>query len=99
VGIAYPPGVLAFIPGFGGVRVARSLIFGIMFCQSMASMNYFDSKRKNPTDVLKQKSVMERHVITKSTNIHDYSCFCLFLLCVGYKNTPVLFLSIFTEQH
>jgi hypothetical protein len=48
----------------------------------MASMNYFDSKRKNPTYVLKQKSVMERHVITKSTNIHDYSCFCLFLLCV-----------------
>ena len=49
----------------------------------MASMNYFDSKRKNPTYVLKQKSVMERHVITKSTNIHDYSCFCLFCcVCV-----------------
>jgi hypothetical protein len=42
----------------------------------MASMNYFNSNRKNPTYVLKWKSVMERHVITKSTSIHDYSCFC-----------------------
>ena len=33
VGTAYPPGALAFIPGFGGVRVARSLIFCIMFCR------------------------------------------------------------------
>ena len=41
----------------------------------MASMKYFDSSRKNPTYILKWKSVMEMHVITKSTNLHVYCCF------------------------
>jgi len=33
-------------------------------------MNYFDSSRKNLIYVLKWKSVMEMHVITKYTNLH-----------------------------
>ena len=41
----------------------------------MASINYFDSSNKNLTFFLKWKSVMEMHVITKSTNLHVYSCF------------------------
>ena len=41
----------------------------------MASMNYFDSSWNNLTYILKWKSVMEMHVITKSTNLHVYSCF------------------------
>ena len=39
----------------------------------MASMNYFDSSRKNLTYILKWKSVMEMHVITQSTNLDVYS--------------------------
>ena len=35
--------------------------------QTMASMDYFDSRRKNLTYILKWKSVMEMHVITKAT--------------------------------
>ena len=39
--------------------------------QTMTSMNYFDSSRKNLTYTFKWKSViMEMHVITKSTNLH-----------------------------
>ena len=34
----------------------------------MASINYFDSSRE-------MKSVMEMHVIIKSTNFPAYSCF------------------------
>ena len=41
----------------------------------MVSMNYFDSSRKNLTYMLKWKSVMEMHAITKSTNLHVYSSF------------------------
>jgi hypothetical protein len=42
----------------------------------MASMNYFDSSRKNLTYILKWKSViMEMHVITQSTNLNVYSWF------------------------
>jgi hypothetical protein len=37
---AYPPGALAFIPGFGGVRVARSLIFCIM-CRWLFVLLFF----------------------------------------------------------
>ena len=40
----------------------------------MASMNYFDSRRKNKTYNLKWKSVMKMPVITKSTNLHVHSC-------------------------
>ena len=40
----------------------------------MASMNYFDSIRKHLAHFFKYKSVMEIHVITKSTNLHVYSC-------------------------
>ena len=36
--------------------------------QTMASIKYFDSSRKTPTYILKWNSVMEMHVITKSTN-------------------------------
>ena len=39
----------------------------------MASINYFDSSRENLTYLSKWKSVMEMHVITKSTNLHVYS--------------------------
>ena len=38
--------------------------------QTMASTNYFDSCRKNVIYILKWKSVMEMHVITKSNNLH-----------------------------
>jgi hypothetical protein len=37
--------------------------------QTMASMNYFDSNRKNPTNFSKWKSVMKIHVIAKFTLI------------------------------
>ena len=40
----------------------------------MASINYFDSSRENLTYLSKWKSVMEMHVITKSTNPHGYIC-------------------------
>ena len=44
--------------------------------QTMASTNYIDSSiKRNLTNFFKWKSVMEMHVITKSTNLHDYSCF------------------------
>jgi hypothetical protein len=36
---------------------------------------FFDSSMKNLTYILKWKSVMETHVITKSTHIHIYSIF------------------------
>ena len=41
----------------------------------MAFMNYFESSRKNLTYFFKWISVMEMHVVIKSTNLHDYSCF------------------------
>jgi hypothetical protein len=34
-GTAYPSGVPEFIPCFCGVRVARSLVFCVMFCRSL----------------------------------------------------------------
>jgi len=34
-GTAYPSGALEFIPGFSGIRVARSLVFCEMFCRSL----------------------------------------------------------------
>jgi hypothetical protein len=40
-------------------------------------MSYFDSSRKNLTDVSKWKPVMEMHVITKYTNLHAYRFFFL----------------------
>ena len=46
--------------------------------QTMISMNYFDSSRRNLTynRYVEWKSViMEMHVITKFTNIHVYSSF------------------------
>ena len=46
--------------------------------QTMTSMNYFDSSRKNLTynQYFEWKSViMEMHVITKSTNLHVSSIF------------------------
>jgi hypothetical protein len=45
--------------------------------QTMTSMNYFDSSRKNLSYIyFEWKSViMEMHVITKSTNLHVYSSF------------------------
>ena len=42
--------------------------------QIMTSMNYFNSSRKNPTYILKRKSVMELHGMTKFTNLHVNSC-------------------------
>jgi uncharacterized radical SAM superfamily Fe-S cluster-containing enzyme len=41
----------------------------------MAVMYYIDSSRKNVTYILKWKSIIEMHVITKSTNLHVYNCF------------------------
>jgi hypothetical protein len=41
--------------------------------QTMASMNYFNSSRKNLTYILKRKSAKEMHAITQFTNLHDYS--------------------------
>jgi hypothetical protein len=44
--------------------------------QTMTSMNYFDSSRKNLTYIFEWKSVIiEMHVITRSTNLHVYSSF------------------------
>jgi hypothetical protein len=43
--------------------------------QAMSSVNYFDSSRTNQTYLLKWKSVMELHVITKYIILHDYSWF------------------------
>jgi len=39
------------------------------------SMNYFVSSRNNLAYILKWESVMQMHAITKSTNLHVYSCF------------------------
>jgi hypothetical protein len=42
----------------------------------MASGNYFDSSKKRSNLYFEWKSVIiEMHVITKSTNLHMYSCF------------------------
>ena len=43
--------------------------------QTMASMNYFDSNRRNLSYFFKWKSEMEIHVIAKTANLHAYSCF------------------------
>ena len=39
------------------------------------NMNYFDDSSKHLPYFFNCKSVMEMHVITKSTNGHDHSCF------------------------
>ena len=41
----------------------------------MASLNYFDTSKKNLARFSKWKSVNEMHVITQFANCHGYSCF------------------------
>jgi hypothetical protein len=41
----------------------------------MAFMNYLDFSRKILSNMLKWKSEMEMHFLTKSTNLHVYSNF------------------------
>jgi hypothetical protein len=43
--------------------------------QTMTSMNYFDSSRKNLTYFEWKSVIMEMHVIAKFTNLHVYSSF------------------------
>ena len=62
----------------GSILVVNILTRAIMcfyIIQTIASMNYFDSSRKNLTYIFQWMSVTEMHVITKFTNRHVYSCF------------------------
>ena len=43
--------------------------------QTMTSMNYFDSDRKNQTDFFKRKAVLEIQYLKYSTNLHHCSNF------------------------
>ena len=47
----------------------------IYVIQTMTSINYFDSSRKNLTYFEWKSVIMEMHVITKSTNLDVYSSF------------------------
>ena len=47
--------------------------------QTMTSMNYFDSDRKNQTDFFKRKAVLEIQYLKYSTNLHHCSNFFFYI--------------------
>ena len=50
-----------------GLNATKNNVTNVKVLNKLASINYFDSRRKNLTYILKWKSVMEMHVITKAT--------------------------------
>ena len=62
----------------------------------MASMNYFDSSRKNLTYNLKWKSVMEMHV-TSNNKIHQPSQWSQWYSCWIFYDGDAIKLLIFSN--